>query len=72
MTRKSINFNTVGEIRLALPDVEQGTVYGSPALKVRRRMFACLAVHRSADPDSLVICISVDQRDELIAADPNT
>ena len=72
MARKRISFSTVREIGLALPDVEEGTAYGSPALKVHGRMFACLAVHRSAEPDSLVIRISFDERDELIAADPNT
>jgi hypothetical protein len=72
MARKRISFNTVREIGLALPDVEEGTAYGSPALKVHGRMFACLAVHRSAEPDSLVIRISFDQRDELIAAEPKT
>ena len=57
---------------LALPDVEEGTVYGSPALKVRGNMFACIAIHRSAEPESLGVCIDFAQRDELIAADPNT
>lgn len=52
--------------------MEEGTVYGSPALKVRGKMFACLAVHRSADPDSLVIRTDFDQRDELISAEPDT
>jgi hypothetical protein len=72
MRRKKISFDTVREIGLALPDVEEGTVYGSPALKVRGKMFACLAVHRSAEPDSLAIRIDFDQRDELMAADPTT
>lgn len=35
-------------------------------------MFACLAIHRSAEPNSLVVCIDFDQRDELIAGDPQT
>ena len=72
MPRKTIAFDTVREMGLALPDVEEGTVYGSPALKVRGKMFACLAVHRSADPGSLVIRVDFDQREELMAADPNT
>ena len=55
MKKKAISFDTVREIGLALPDVEEGTIYGSPALKVRGKMFACLAVHRSADPGSLAI-----------------
>jgi hypothetical protein len=56
----------------SLPDVEEGTAYGSPALKVRGKMFACLAVNRSAEPNTLVVCIDFDQRDELIAEEPKT
>jgi hypothetical protein len=69
---KKIAFDTVRTIGLTLPDVEEGTVYGSPALKVRGKMFACLAIHRSAEPGSLVIRIDFDQRDGLITADPDT
>jgi hypothetical protein len=47
-------------------------VYGSPALKVGGKMFACLAIHRSADPDTLAVRVDFDQRDELIASDPKT
>ena len=55
-----------------MPDVEEGTSYGSPALKIHGKMFACIAVHRSAEPGSLAIRIDFDQRDELMAADPDT
>jgi hypothetical protein len=70
MTRKTIGFDTVKTIGLSLPGVEEGTVYGSPALKVRGKMFACIAIHRSAEPDTLAIRMTFDQRDELIGADP--
>jgi hypothetical protein len=72
MSRRKITFETVREMGLALPDVEAGTTYGSPALKVGGRMFACLAIHRSAEPGSLVIWVDPDQRGELIAAEPET
>jgi hypothetical protein len=72
MPRKKISFDTVREMGLALPHVEEGTVYGSPALKVRGKMFACLAIHRSADPDSLSVRIDFDRREQLIAADSDT
>jgi hypothetical protein len=57
---------------LALPDVEEGRTYGSPALKVRGKMFACLAIHRSAEPNTLAVRIEFARRDELIAAEPET
>ena len=72
MARRKVSFDTVRTIGLRLPGVEEGTVYGSPALKVRGKMFACLAVHRSADPGSLAIRLDFDQREELLAADPDT
>jgi hypothetical protein len=69
---KKTGFDVVREMGLALPEVEEGTAYRSPALKVRGKMFACLAVHRSAEPNTLAVCIDFEQRDELIAAEPQT
>ena len=40
MPRKKISFDTVRRLGLALPNVEEGTVHGSPALKVGGKMFA--------------------------------
>jgi hypothetical protein len=72
MPRKNVTFDTVREIGLAMPDVDEGTAYRSPALRVRGKLFACLATHKSAEPNSLVVCIDFDQRDELIGEDPRT
>ena len=72
MPRKNTGFDVVRKMGLALPEVEEGTAYGSPALKVRGKMFACLAVNRSAEPNTLAVCIDFDQRDELIADQPKT
>ena len=69
---KKITFDTVREMGLALPDVEESTMYGAPALKVGGDMFACVPSHKSAEPDSLVVRIDFDQRDEMLAADPKT
>jgi len=55
-----------------LPDVEQTTAWGAPTLKVRGRMMACQAIHKSAEPNTLVVCMPIADRDELIAADPDT
>ena len=70
--KTSIGFEAVRKVGLALTGVEVGTAYGSPALKVGGKMFACIAIHRSAEPASLVVRIAFDRRDELIAADPAT
>ena len=70
LNRKNDSFDLVRSLGLAMPDVEQGTAWGSPALKVRGQMFACMAIHRSAGPDTLVVRIDLDQRDGLIAEQP--
>jgi hypothetical protein len=54
-----------------LPGIEEGTTYGSPALRVGGKLFTCIAINKSADPESLVVIVGFDQRDELIAAEPD-
>jgi hypothetical protein len=70
-TRRSA-FEVVRELGLALPGVEESTMYGSPALKLRGKMLACIAVNKAADPDSLVVQVGFVNRDLLVAKDPKT
>jgi hypothetical protein len=72
MRKQKITFDAVRSVGLRLPDVEEGTMYGSPALKLRGNLLACLAVHKSAEPDTLAVRIDFSERDELIEADPKT
>jgi hypothetical protein len=65
-----VSFETVRKLGLQLPNVEEGTGYGKPALKVGGKMFACLSSHKSAEPGSLVVRTDFDQRAELLAGDP--
>jgi hypothetical protein len=62
----------VQALGLALPDVEIDTYFAEPALMVRGQMFACMASHRSAEPDTLVVRLEFAQRDELLEAKPET
>lgn len=71
MPRNTINFDTVRKIGLTLPGVEVGTAYGSPALKVRGKLLACVPVNRSAEPGSLAVRVGFDDRAELLAAAPD-
>lgn len=67
-----MHFNRVRKLGLALPDAEESTMYGAPALKVRGRMFVCMASHKSAEPNTLVALVGFEERKALIAADPET
>lgn len=70
MPRRPDPFQIVRTIGLELPDVEESTMYGKPALKIRGKLLACMASHKSAEPGSLVVLIGFDERDALIADDP--
>jgi len=47
-------------------------MYGSPALKLGKRLVACLAIHRSAEPGALVVRTDFEQRAALLGDDPET
>jgi hypothetical protein len=70
--KKPLSFDDVRKLAEGLEGVDVGTTYGTPALKVRGRVFACIASHRSAEPDTLVAVISFDDRELLLEADPTT
>jgi hypothetical protein len=71
MPRNKIDFDTVRRIALSLSDVEESTIYRSPALKVRGKLLACIPIHKSAEPDSVAVRIGFDRRAELMAAAPD-
>lgn len=72
MPVKPTGFARIKTLGRSLTEVEEGTAWGAPALKTGGEMFACIPTHKSAEPDSLVVRIDLDQRDELLAADPAT
>jgi len=71
MPRSTINFDTIRKIGLALPGVEASTAYGSPALKIRGKLLACVPTHHSAEPGSLMVRVGFDDRAELLASAPD-
>ena len=71
MPRRTIDFDTVRKIGLALPGVEESTAYGLPALKVHGKLLACVPAHRLAEPGSLAVRVDFNDRAELLAADPD-
>jgi hypothetical protein len=71
MPKRTSDFDTVRNVGLALPGVEESTAYGFPALKIHGKLLACVPANRSAEPDSLVIRVDFDDRAELLAAAPD-
>src|SRR5688572_22539174 len=66
------SFKTVESIGRTLPGVESTTTWGQPTLKVRGKMFACIASHKSAERNTLVVMMDFSDRDALVEDDPDT
>jgi len=56
---------------MGLAGVERGTAWGSPALKLRGQMVACIPSHASAEKHSIAVRLDFAQRDELLDAQPD-
>jgi hypothetical protein len=69
---KRAAFDAVRALGARLPGVETTTTWGAPALKVRGKMFVCMASHKSAEPNTLVVRMDFAQRDALVEEEPAT
>jgi len=68
MKKATVTYDTIRRIGLTLPNVEESTSYGTPALKVRGKLM--LRLHD--DGDKIVLRMPFDRRDELMAEDSET
>jgi hypothetical protein len=69
--RRGNGFKAVESIGRTLPDVEVTTTWGQPTLKVRGKMFVCIASNKSAEPDTMVVMMDFADRDALVEDDPD-
>lgn len=62
-----MTLDTVRELALALPGVEEGLSYGTPAFRVGKKLLARL----HEDGETLVLKVDLLVRDSLLVADPD-
>jgi hypothetical protein len=63
----TMTFDDIRKIALAWPEVEDGTSYGTSALKIRKKVL----VRLKEDGDSLVMpSVSIDEREMLVETQP--
>jgi hypothetical protein len=63
---RPITFDTVREIAKTLPGAEESTSYGTPAFKVKGKLFA----RQHQDGESLVVGVDFEEREEMMSAAP--
>jgi hypothetical protein len=67
-----VDFDTVLALGASLPGVKASTSARGIALKLKGQLIACTAIHPSAEPNSLMVCIEFLARDALLATQPDT
>jgi len=63
-----VTVDTVRKLAMALPGVEEGSSYGTPAFKVNKKLLA--RFHQ--DGESLVVKVEFEAREALMSANPET
>ena len=71
MAKATVTFDTVRQIAREFPGVEEGTAWGSPALKVRGKYLAGIPTNRAAEPGSIVVTVDFADRAALLAEAPD-
>lgn len=63
-------FEHVRSVLSSLEAVEEKTMHGAPALYLRGKLMVCPAIHKSAEPNSIVVTVSTAKRSSLLKSDP--
>jgi hypothetical protein len=66
------DFSVVRELAESLPDVVHTVSSRGEGLKIRGKLMACQATHKSAEPNSIMARVSETERNRLIESDPKT
>jgi hypothetical protein len=69
--KRRVDFETVRNLALTLPDVKDTSTVRGLSFKVRGKLFACKAIHRSAEPGTLLARVGSVERDRLMAEHPS-
>jgi len=70
-TSKRLTFDRVQKLALKLPGVVVDKYFGMPALKLDGQMLACMASHKSAESNTLVVRIDFFERDLRVTNEPD-
>ena len=63
-----VDWETVRELGLAYPEVEESTSYGQPGLRVRRKLFAWMS---PSEHGALCVRVDPDEKTPLLESNPD-
>jgi hypothetical protein len=70
MAPPTVDFDTVRKLARELGDVEDATLHGVKALKVRGKLLAWIPPHKNVEPGSLAVRVTIEDRAAFIADAP--
>jgi hypothetical protein len=68
--KKKVDSNAALKLGASLPGVKANSDARGIALKLKGQLVACTAIHRSAEPNTLMVCIDFAVRDALLETQP--
>lgn len=72
MSTNETDIDLIRQVVMQLPDVEESTIHSAPSWKLKGKLLICPAIHKSAEPNSLLVKISPLERARLLAEEPET
>jgi hypothetical protein len=72
MRGKESEIDLVRKLAMKLPNVEEATLHGAPSWKLGGKLLTCPAIHKSVEPNSLLVKIDPVERTRLLSAEPGT
>ena len=72
MPTNETDFDSIRQVVMQLPDVEESTIHAAPSWKLKGKLLTCPAIHKSAEPNSLLVKIAPLERARLLTEEPET
>jgi hypothetical protein len=72
VAKPHVDLDVVRQVARTLPGVEEDSSARGTGFKVHGKLLACEAIHKSAEPGSLMVRIGSTEREFLLAAEPDT
>ncbi len=72
MPTNETEFDLIRQVVMQLPDVEESTIHGAPSWKLKGKLLTCPAIHKSAEPNSLLVKVAPLERARLLSEEPET
>jgi hypothetical protein len=72
MRERESEIDLVRKLAMKLPNVQEAALHGAPSWKVGGKLLTCPAIHKSVEPNTLLVKIDPAERARLLSTEPGT